>query len=163
MHMRLRGYVIISVPLQILGKGLINHFSNLTGANGHMVFKTVFTYVVKKSLETRNLNHTITAKGMQGVIGDLPFPDISPDLTLKVIRGNPAVSGISRLNPSHQCSVGILFAHSSGDNRLIVHDRFMPENILRQIATVKDYAFVWIITVVVIPIQQSAGTSGGQH
>src|SRR5690554_6305174 len=83
--------VIINIPFQVFTKGLINYSAHLTGANGHMVFKAVFTDVPQQPLQTGDFDHAIPAEGLEGITGKSSLAGIGADLSTGVIGGHPAV------------------------------------------------------------------------
>src|SRR6185437_11408358 len=81
------------------------------------------------------------------------------DVMLETVLADEVQQLLQAGNLHHACAVRILPSHGAGYDRLIVHLHVFEER-LRQIAAVEAYGLVWIIPVVVVPIQESARRTG---
>ena len=74
---------------------------------------------------------------------------------MEVIGREPHVGHGACLDPANAGAKGILLAHRARDDRLKVHHHIVEE-VLGQIGAVEAHALVWIVAVIVIPVQQRA-------
>src|SRR5438046_2661444 len=89
-----------------------------------------------------------------------PF-NIAADFPLAIVRGDTDKTHGTGFDSSHAGAKGIFLAHRSGDDFLEIHADVL-EKMLGKIAAVKTNSLVRIVGVVVIPVEQGAGSFGSQ-
>src|SRR5207302_1989059 len=117
----------------------------------------VLTDVMQQGLEFGNPYYPNTAKRIQGVAGELPFADVTADGSGPVIGGEAGETHGAGLNSSHDSSEGIVLAHGAGDDLLEVHADVLEE-VFGKIAAVEANGLVGIVAVIVVPVEQCAGS-----
>src|SRR5713226_2793499 len=101
-----------------------------------MVFKALLADESKQLLQPWNSGHARAAKGFQRIVGELALPHVTPDLAMKIVRGESHISHGAGFNPANTGAKRILLAHRAGDDRLEIHNDVVEE-MLRQIGAVE--------------------------
>src|SRR5262245_13084088 len=123
-----------------------------------MMFEAAFAYEVQQALQVRDLHHTGSAEGLQGIVGEAALTQIATDDSLAIVSGKARVAHRSGLDPTNAGSKRVLLAYGRRDDLLKIHLHF-GEEVLGQVAAVEAHGLVGIVSVVVVPIQQRAGRS----
>src|SRR5467141_2143209 len=125
------------------------------------MLETAFANIPEKLLQVRDVHDSGTAKGFERIVREGSFADIAADLSLAIVRRDAGKTHRTSLDPSHTRSKRVFLAHGSGDDLLKIHAHIF-EKMLGKIAAVKTDGLVGIIRVVVIPVEQRAGSFGSQ-
>src|SRR6202451_3885568 len=121
------------------------------------MLKSVLANIVEKFLQMRNLHHAHSAKGIQSVAGKFTFPHITANPPRRVIGGEARVTHRSGLHAAYHGAECIFLAHGPGNDLLKIHWEVL-EKMLRQIAAMETHSLVGIVAVIVIPVEQGAGS-----
>src|SRR6266568_3798336 len=125
------------------------------------MFKTAFADITQKFLQMRNVQDAAAAKSLQRIVGELTFADIAADFPFAIIRRNAYKPHRAGLHSPYACAKRIFLAYCPGNDLLEIHAHILEE-MLGKIAAVETNGLVGIIRVVVIPVQQRAGSFGSQ-
>src|SRR6267378_6226386 len=125
------------------------------------MFEPAFTDMPEKFLQLRNMHDAGAAKRLQRIVGEGSFADIAADLPCTIIRCYAGKAHRTGLNSSHARAKRVFLANRPGDDLLKIH-AYILEEMLGKIAAVKTDGLVGIIRVVVIPVEQRAGSFGSE-
>src|SRR5882762_8812181 len=125
------------------------------------MLEPAFADVAKKFLQMRYMHDTGAAKSFKRIVGEVSFADIAADFPLTIVRRNASKTHRAGLDSAHAGTKGVFLAYRSSDDLLKIHAHIL-EKMLGQIAAVKTNGLVGIIRVVVIPVEQRAGSFGSQ-
>ena len=123
----------------------------------HVVLEAVLADVVQKLLEIGNLHDSDASEGIQRVVRERAFFHGPADCACGIVRRETREAHGTWLDSSDDCSEGVFLAYCARDDFLEVHADILEE-VLGKIAAVEADGLVGIVTVVVVPIQQGAGT-----
>ena len=118
-----------------------------------MVLVTISTDELQELLKAWHFDHSITAKGIEAVLGEPSFAHISRDTAAQIIGRNAAIREWPGTDPADNGSVRVLLADRTSNDFLVVHF-LLGEERFRQIRTVEDDALIWIGAEVIVPIEQ---------
>src|SRR5260370_19369369 len=120
-----------------------------------------FGDITQKFLQMRNMHDAGAAKSLQRIVGERTFADIAADFSLAIIRRNAGKTHRAGLHSSYACAKRIFLAYCPGNDILEIHAHILDE-MLGKIAAVETNGLVGVIRVVVIPVEQRAGSFGSQ-
>ncbi len=100
-------------------------------------------------------------KVVSGIVGEFAFADVAVDGAFQVIGGEAGVAHGAGFHQALTGAVGVFAAHRAGDDLLEIHLHGLEE-MLGQIAAVEADGLVGIVAVVVVPIEQRAGSLAGE-
>src|SRR5581483_5462703 len=101
------------------------------------------------------------AEGVQRIVSEAAIADIAADAAFAIARGETGVAHGRGFDAAHASTEGVQLADRSGNDLLEIHFD-VGEEVLGEIAAVEADGLVWIITIIVVPIEQRAGRSGGE-
>ena len=142
--------MIVGVPAKIFVK-VSDGSGHLGWGNGNMMLKPIAADVVKQVLQVGDPNNTIASKSGQRIVGKLTFSYIGSNNSVGIICAYPGEAKGARFDPTRDCSIGVFFSYSTGNNVLITHGGIFHE-VPGEIAAVESYSFVKMIPIVVIPV-----------
>src|SRR5580693_9563330 len=116
------------------------------------MLEAVFTNVTQQFLHVRNFHHTGAAESFQRIVGKSPFADVTANHSILIVSGKTRETHRSGLHLAHARSEGIVLSHRAGDDLLVIHAHFL-EKVLGQIAAMEADGLVWILAVVIVPIE----------
>src|SRR5438309_11192990 len=128
----------------------------------HVVLESVLTDVMQQGLEFGNPYYPNPPKGIERVIGELTLTDVAADGSGPVIGGEAGETHSTRLDPSHDSPEGIVLTNRAGDDLLEVHADVLEE-VFGKIAAVEANGFIGIFAVVIVPIEEGAGSFRGER
>src|ERR1022692_2006310 len=114
----------------------------------HVMLEAALTNETQQLLEMRDARHAGAAEGIQGIVGELAFPDVAADLAFAIVGGKARKTHRPALDAADAGAVGVVLAHGAGDDLLIVH-AYAGEKMLGQIAAMETDALVGIVAVIV--------------
>ena len=109
----------------------------------------------------RNLHHAGAAERRQRIVGELALADVAIDGAFQIVGGEAREAHRAGLHQAFAGAVGVLAADGAGDDLLEIHLDALEE-VLRQVAAVEADGLVGIVAVVVVPVEQGAGSFAGQ-
>src|SRR5215469_3753809 len=127
----------------------------MRGIHSRMVFKTVFADMFHQLLETGYFHNGAAAKSIQRVVDKVTVPRIGADHAMAIIRRDACVAERTRWSTTCYRSIGIFRAECRRKN-LGVRHLDVREKAFGPIPAMKKNTLVWVVPVVVIPIDQSA-------
>src|SRR2546423_9827270 len=107
--------------------------------------------IPQQFLHLWNFHHARSPERHQRIVGESPLAYIATHAADRVLGRKSRETHRARLDQADARTVGIILAHGARDYFLIIHlDR--PEEVLRQIRTVKTHGLVRIGAIIVVPI-----------
>src|SRR5258705_12924735 len=147
----------VHLPAEIAGDCFVGRARDRGKICRYVVLKTVFADVAQKALELRNFDDARSPKSVERIVGKRTFADISTHDSGCVVGGEAGKAHGTRLHSADTRSESIFFSDCPGDDFLEIHADILKE-MLGQIAAVKAHCLVGIISIVIVPIEQRAGT-----
>ena len=124
-----------------------------------VVLEAVFADVAQQALQVGDADYAGAAEGVERIVGEFAFADVAADLAFAVVGGEAGEAHGPGFDQAHAGAVSVFAAHGAGDDLLEIHlDGF--EEMLGQIAAVEADGLIGIVAVVVVPIEQGAGSFG---
>lgn len=108
-----------------------------------------------------NFHHSGATKRFKRIVGESPAAYVAAHAARGIIRGKARERHLPGFDLPDYRAESVFHAHGSGNDCLIVHFCALEE-MLRQVAAMEADGFVWIFSVVVIPIEQRAGRLRGE-
>src|SRR5437588_1181594 len=154
-NFRRSGFVPVDVPTEIARCRFVDSGGYRGKIGCDVMFETSLANEAQQLLQFRDSNDACAPKGFKGILGESAFADIAGDFSFAVIGGKPREAHRAAFHASHASAKSVLLADRSSDDFLEVHADVLEE-MFRQVAAVEAHRFVWIIGIIVVPIQQSA-------
>src|ERR1051326_518679 len=121
------------------------------------MLETLLANIAQQFLKLGDAHNARAAEGLQRIIGNLAFADITANDPFAVARRETRETHRTRLHQPDAGPVGILLAHRAGDDLLKIH-LHAAEEMLGKVAAVEADSLVRILAVIIVPIEQSAGS-----
>src|SRR5437588_4059747 len=121
-----------------------------------MVLEAVFADESQQLLHLWNLYDACATEGMQRIVCKRTLTDIAFDLSIQVGSRESRKAHGACLHGAVERSMGILLANRSGNDLLVIHLHAFVEDVFRQVRAVEADCVIWVITVVMVPMQQGA-------
>src|SRR6185437_11576199 len=151
--------VLVDVPAKISRLRLVHRVCYSCHRARDVMLEALLADEVQQLLQAGNLHHACAAERGERIVRESPAADVAADASAAIVSRETRVRHRVRLYLAHDRAVRILPSHGAGYDRLIVHLHVFEKR-LRQIAAVEAYGLVWIIPVLVVPIQESARRTG---
>jgi len=121
-----------------------------------MMLESVLADYLHQRLQVFDVRHTVSAECVQRVVGHLAFAHVRLNDAFLVVGGYSCECERTGRHASDARAERTLFAHRACNDLLVIH-LDVAEYGLRQVAAVEQHAFVGIVAVVVIPVEQGSG------
>src|SRR5205807_4141873 len=125
------------------------------------MFEPAFADVAEKLLQLRNMHDAGAAKGFERIVGKISFADVAANFSFTIVGRDADKTHRTGLDSAHAGAKGVFLADSTGDDLLKVHAHIL-EKMLGKIAAMETNGLVGIVRVIVIPVEQRAGSFGSQ-
>src|SRR5437879_9910418 len=110
------GLMPMRLPAQISGQGVFDGVRHRGLGGGDVMLVTVPADELEQFLKFRNLNHAVSAKCVQLVLGKTAFAQVGANAAIDIIRRNAAISKRSGTDAPDDGAVGVLLADGPGDD-----------------------------------------------
>src|SRR6185437_2548434 len=147
--------VLVNVPAEISRRRLVHRVGHGRHRAGDVMLEAGLADETQQLLQARNLYYTSAAERRERIIGESSVTHVATNATAAIVGREARIRHWVCLHLSHDCAVRIFASHRTGYDRLIVHLHVFEES-LRQVAAVETDGLVWILSVVVVPVQQRA-------
>src|ERR1035441_5608911 len=94
--------------------------------------------------------------------GERALADVTANGAAEVVGGEAGEAHGAGLDGAVQRAVGILLAHRTRDDELVVHLHTFLEEVFGQVGTVEADGLVGVVAVVVVPVENGGGRLAGQ-
>src|SRR5258706_5621456 len=145
----------VHLPTEIAADSFVGRARDRGKVCRHVVLKTVFADVAKKTLKLRNFDDARTAKGVERIVSECAFADISTHDSSRVVGGEARKTHSARLHAPDTGSESVFLPDRPGDDLLEIHADILKK-MLRKIAAMKAHCLVGIVSIVVVPVEQTA-------
>src|SRR5947208_12296893 len=125
------------------------------------MFEPAFADVAEQLLQWTTMHDAGAAKGLERIVGKISFADVAANFSFTIVGRDADKTHRTGLDSAHAGAKSVFLADSTGDDLLKVHAHIL-EKVLGKIAAVKTDSFVGIVCVIVIPVEQRAGSLGSQ-
>src|SRR5262249_28458233 len=78
----------IHLPTEVVGSGFVHRSRHLGHVGSDMVLESLAANVLQQILQVRNLGHARAAKGLQRIISESSFTDVSAQLAVGIVCRN---------------------------------------------------------------------------
>ena len=126
----------------------------------YVVFEAVLADVAEEFLHLRYAHYSCSSEGQQRIVCEFALSYVTADDSFAVVRGEPCEAHSSRFDLAHAGPEGVVFAYSAGYDLLESPILTFFEKVLRQVAAVEADSFIRVFSVVVVPVEQGAGSLG---
>src|SRR5271170_820455 len=155
------GRVMIDIPTKVVAERLPYRRSAVAAVHGGVMLEAVSADDLQEFLEPLDLDDGFGSKGIERIVGELPVTDISTNLSGNVVSADPPEGDRACRGPALERSHRVLFSEHGAQNRRGSNSD-IGKKILRPIAAVKEHAFVWVFSVIVVPVNQSGRATTGE-
>jgi len=128
---------------------------------GDVVFETHVADVLHKVLEVVYFEDAVSAEGIEFVVGEFALSNVAGYQPRRVVGGSSAEGRFCGFDSSGDSPEGVFFSDGAGDDFLVIHF-FVSQERYRNVAAVKKDAFVGVVGIVVVPVEDSAWVSRGK-
>src|SRR5258708_8062082 len=119
------------------------------------MLETVVTDVAQQFLQSWDFHDARTAERFERIIGEETVAGVATDFSMHIVRGKPRKAHGASLYAPHAGAKGVFFPYRARDDLLKMHLYFVEE-MFGQVAAVETHGLVRIVSVVVVPVEQSA-------
>jgi hypothetical protein len=139
------------------------YLGTMRPCHGHVVFKAISADVGQQLAEACHLADRDAAIHAKGVVRELPLAHVGLDLSRRIVRGNPEERHLPRCDVPLDRAEATLSAErlsqeiERGDLNVLTHEA------LWEIAAMGTDAFVGLMAVVVVPVQEAWDLARGQQ
>src|ERR1035437_8690499 len=150
-------------PVEVLTGCFVDRRRGGREVRRDVVLEAVFADVAKQRLHVRDLHHAGPAEGVQRVVGERALADVAANYAGEIVSREARKAHGAGLHRAVERAVGVLLANGARDDELIVHLHAFFEKMLRQVRAVEAHRLIWVLAVVVVPIEQRRGRLAGKR
>jgi len=152
--------VMIDIPAEVSGKGIDDTVGDEGLVDGDVMLVSALADELEQVLEAIDPYDASAAEGFERIIGEFAFAGVSADGTVEIVGADSQEGHRTRRDISDDGSVGVIFSDGPGDDVLESHFGG-SEEALGEIAAMEHDGAIGIVAVVVIPVEQGRGSTGG--